>query len=225
MPWYFALPIVTLLAVLPFFLRAEYQRRRSVMLPLKLVCSLCFVLLGVFGAVIGRAGPVAAYDGLMLAGLVLSLAGDMLLGWSLERRTFLLGLVAFLVAHLLYSTAFSLANGFSAWDLLIMAVVAGGCVAAYQFLDMDLGKMKIPVLVYLLVISFMLTKAFSSLYLGGITGAALWLVVIGAVLFFVSDALLALVKFQRNPARANRAMNLTAYYIGQTLLALSLYFF
>ena len=37
----------------------------------------------------------------------------------------MLGLVAFLVAHVLYSTAFTLANGFSAWDLLIMAVVIG----------------------------------------------------------------------------------------------------
>jgi len=46
----------------------------------------------------------------------------------------------------------------------------------------------------------------------------------GAVLFFVSDALLALVKFQRKPARYFRAMNLTAYYLGQILLALSLYF-
>ena len=61
--------------------------------------------------------------------------------------------------------------------------------------------------------------------MGGITGMALGLVVIGAILFFLSDALLALVKFQRNPARANRAINLTAYYTGQILLALSLYFF
>ncbi len=225
MPWYLIVPILILIAMLPFFLRAEYQHRRSTMLPLKLVCSLCFLSLGVLSAVNGLAGPVPAYDGLMLTGLALSLVGDMLLGWSLERRTFLLGLIAFLVAHVLYTTAFSLANGFSAWDLLIIAGVVGGCIAAYNVLDMDLRTMKIPVLIYLLVISLMLAKAFSSLYLGGITGTALGLVVIGAILFFLSDALLALVKFQRNPARANRAINLTAYYMGQILLALSLYFF
>jgi len=105
-----------------------------------------------------------------------------------------------------------------------MVGVVGACIAAYRVLDMDLGTMKIPVLAYVLIISFMLTKALSSLYLGGITGPALGLVIGGAVLFFVSDALLALVKFQRKPARYFRAMNLTAYYLGQILLALSLYF-
>ncbi len=225
MPWYLAVPIVILLVVLPFFLRAEYRGTRSTRLPLKAVCSLCFVALGAISAATGLKGPVAAYDGLMLAGLGLSLVGDLLLGWSLERRTFLFGLVAFLVGHVLYSAAFTLANGFAAWDLLIMAAIVGGCIAAYKVLDLDLGKMKIPVLVYLLIISFMLTKALSSLYLGGITGAALWLVVIGAILFFISDALLALVKFQRKPAKAFRAINLTCYYMGQVLLALSLFFF
>lgn len=225
MPWYLAVPIVILLVVLPFFLRAEYRGTRSTRLPLKAVCSLCFVALGAISAITGIKGPVAAYDGLMLAGLGLSLVGDMLLGWSLERRTFLFGLVAFLIGHVLYSAAFTLANGFAAWDLLIIAVIVGGCIAAYKVLDLDLGKMKTPVLVYLLIISFMLTKALSSLYLGGITGAALWLVVIGAILFFISDALLALVKFQRKPARAFRAINLTCYYLGQVLLALSLFFF
>lgn len=225
MPWYLAAPIILLLVVLPFFLRAEYRSPRRVKLPLKLVCSLCFLSLGVLSAVTGVKGPAPAYDALMLAGLALSLAGDMLLGWSLQRPTFLFGLVVFLAAHVLYSTAFTLANGFSAWDLLIMVGVVGACIAAYRVLDMDLGKMKIPVLAYLLIISFMLVKALSSLYLGGITGPALWLVIGGAVLFFISDALLALVKFQRKPARYFRAMNLTAYYLGQILLALSLYFF
>lgn len=225
MSGYLALPILVLLAVLPFFLRAEYKSGRSVKLPLKFVCSLCFMALGIIGAVLGVTGPLAAYDGLMLAGLALSLVGDMLLGWSLARRPFMLGLVSFLVAHILYSTAFTLANGFSAWDLLLLVALLAGSLAAYRVLALDLGKLKIPVAAYLLVISFMLTKALSSLYLGGITGTARWLVVVGAILFFISDALLALVKFQKNPVPAFRAINLTTYYLGQILLALSLYFY
>lgn len=225
MPGYLAIPIVTFLAVMPFYLRAEYRFERRVFMPLKLVCSLCFLTAGLISAALGRTGPVPAYDGLMIGGLVLSLIGDMLLAWSLERPFFTLGLLSFLAAHVLYSTAFTLANGFSAWDLLLLAALLVGCFAAYKVLALNLGRLKIPVIAYLLVISFMLTKAVSSLYLGGIDAPARWLVVAGAVLFFISDAVLALIKFQRNPARANRAINLSTYYAGQILLALSLFFF
>lgn len=222
---YFAIPIVVFLATLPFYLSAEYRSGRRAYLPLKLVCSLCFLTVGLIGAGLGRSGPVAAYDGLMIAGLVLSLIGDMLLAWSMARRTFILGLLAFLVAHVMYTTAFSLANGFSAWDLLLLGVILAGAFAGYKVLALDLGQLKLPVVAYLLVISAMLTKAISSLYLGGITSPARWLVVIGAVLFFISDGVLALIKFQDHPAKADRAINLTTYYLGQILLALSLFFF
>lgn len=225
MSGYFAIPLVVILAVMPFYLRAEYRFDRRTYLPLKLVCSLCFLTVGLISAALGRTGPVPAYDGLMIGGLVLSLIGDVLLAWSTERSFFILGLLSFLVAHVLYSTAFTLANGFSAWDLLLLAALLVGCFAAYKVLALDLGKLKIPVIAYLLVISFMLTKAVSSLYLGGIDALARWLVVVGAVLFFISDGVLALIKFQRNPARADRAINLSTYYLGQILLALSLFFF
>jgi len=225
MSGYFAIPLVVILAVMPFYLRAEYRFDRRTYLPLKLVCSLCFLTVGLISAALGRTGPVPAYDGLMIGGLVLSLIGDVLLAWSTERSFFILGLLSFLVAHVLYSTAFTLANGFSAWDLLLLAALLVGCFAAYKVLALDLGKLKIPVIAYLLVISFMLTKAVSSLYLGGIDAPARWLVVVGAVLFFISDGVLALIKFQRNPARADRAINLSTYYLGQILLALSLFFF
>lgn len=225
MTGYLAVPIAVFLATLPFYLRAEYQPGRRTKLPLKLVCSLCFLTIGMISAVFGSNGPVRAYDRLMLAGLVMSLVGDMLLAWSMARRTFLMGLVSFLIANVLYSTAFTLANGLSAWDVLLMAALVGGSFAAYRMLALDLRSMKIPVLAYLLVISFMLTKALSSLYLGGISGTAGWLVVVGAILFFISDGVLALVQFQHQPAKADRAINLVTYYTGQILLALSLYFF
>lgn len=225
MPGYLAIPIVAFLAVMPFYLRAEYRFKRREFMPLKLVCSLCFLTVGLISAALGRTGPAPAYDGLMIGGLVLSLIGDMLLAWSLDKPFFTLGLLAFLVAHVLYSTAFTLANGFSAWDLLILVALVAGCFAAYKVLALNLGRLKIPVIAYLLVISFMLTKALSSLYLGGIDAPARWLVIVGAILFFVSDGVLALIKFQRNPARANRAINLSTYYVGQILLALSLFFF
>lgn len=225
MPGIFALPALLFVFGLPVFITAEYRAGKKVILPLKLVCSLCFCLTGWLGLRLGTAGPVPAYDGLMLAGLLFSLAGDLALVWASLRRAFLGGLAAFLVAQALYTLAFSLANGLSTWDLVVYALLLCIPLAGYRWLDIDLGQMKVPVIAYVLVITAMLTKAISSLYLGGIAGPAAGLVVAGAALFYISDAILALHKFQRSPAACCRAANLVTYYLGQMLLAGSLFYF
>jgi uncharacterized membrane protein YhhN len=170
-------------------------------------------------------GPPTTYDFLILTGLCFSLLGDLALVWKDERRPFMLGLAAFLVAQILYGVAFTLVTGFSGWDLLIFATLFLGPVVAYRFLDMDVGRMKIPVIAYVLVIAFMFAKALSALYLGGIPRPAAWLAIFGAGLFYASDALLALFKFHRRQITAFRVANLTSYYIGQFLLALSIFAF
>jgi uncharacterized membrane protein YhhN len=221
----FTFPTLVFAVALPTFLWAEYRAGRRTTLLTKLTCSLCFIVFGILGAAFGRQGPVAAYDGLMLAGLFLSLVGDLALVWGDQRRMFMLGLAAFLTAHLLYTAAFILANGLALWDLPILAALLAFPLTAYRFLDMDCGKMKGAVLAYMVVISVMLTTALSTLYLGGISGPAYWLVPIGAVLFYFSDGILALVKFRRRCSACFRAINLITYYLGQVLLALSLFFF
>jgi uncharacterized membrane protein YhhN len=225
MPGFFAFPAFLMAFTLPVFLRAEYRSGLRPILLLKMVCSLCFLAFGLLGIVYHSwQGPVVAYDWLVLAGLIFSLLGDMALVWGKQRRPFLFGLVLFLVAQVLYSTAFSLVNELSGWDLLVLVVIVAAVLEAYRFLDMDLGQLKIPVLAYVLVISFMMTKALSTLYLRGLTGPAAWLVPVGAALFFASDGFLALFKFQRHPVDAFRGVNLVTYYLGQVLLALTIYF-
>lgn len=225
MPKEFLLPALVFAPALPAFIIAEYRAGRKLVFALKLLCSLCFVLTGWLGMRLGARGPVPAYDGLMLAGLLFSLLGDLALVWSQRRKPFLLGLAAFLIAQVVYTVAFSLANGFSLADLAVFAAALAIPLAGCRFLAIDLGRMKTAVIAYVLVISAMLAKAVSSLYLGGITAPAVGLVVVGAALFFASDAILALHKFQRRPRAWYRAANLLTYYIGQMLLAASLYFF
>ena len=45
---------------------------------------------------------------------------------------------------------------------------------------------------------------------------------VGTLLFFVSDVILILNTFGGNPQFRNRVINLTLYYAGQVLIALSL---
>lgn len=224
MPTFFWIPLIVFVICLPAFLLAELgTTRKSIVLPLKVLCSLCFLSLAGLGMAVGPS--VTGYDRWMFAGMAFSMLGDIALVWKEERKAFLVGLAAFLVAQILYSIAFSLQNGFSPWDALVFLLLVGAPIAAYRFIDMDVGKMKIPVVAYVAVIALMLTKALSSLYLHGMPSPAMEYAIVGAVLFYLSDVFLALFKFHRRPHKALRAANLTTYFIGQMLLAFSLSLF
>jgi len=225
MPAWFLAPYILFLAAFPMFLIAVYRSGRKKVLLLKMACSLCFILVGALGFALGKLQSPPIYDMLMITAFCLSLLGDLALAWKDNQHTFLLGLVAFLIAQVCFGVTFSFYNHFATLDILVFAVLFIGPILAYLFLHLDVGDLKIPVLVYLLVIAFMFTKALSSLYLKGISLPAQWLVAVGAGLFYFSDAILALNKFQRQPSKYLRTINLITYYAGQMLLASSLYFF
>jgi uncharacterized membrane protein YhhN len=82
-----------------------------------------------------------------------------------------------------------------------------------------LGKMKGPVLFYILVICFMVNRAVSTFFGTAFTTTQAWLLTLGAMLFWLSDLVLAINRF-RHPFEANR-LGLFLYYGGQLLIALS----
>lgn len=126
--------------------------------------------------------------------LLFSLLGDVLLMFDEHSSTnFILGLLAFLVAHIMYILVFlkhrnpsKNANGFGI-ILLIYALVL------FYFLKNGLGEMLMPVLVYMTVILTMSITAF--LRKGKVTKISYHFVFLGAVLFMISDSILALDKF------------------------------
>jgi uncharacterized membrane protein YhhN len=162
---------------------------------------------------------------LLLAGLAFSLAGDVLL--MLVSRAnpefFLFGLASFLLAHLCYIASFSQYPGWSRgyllgkpwWTVLfVLYLVAflfylGGALA---------GLMRLAVPVYAAVITFM---AMSALHLGGrMEQAAVRTLFAGALLFVISDSLIAIYKF-KYPETAGAAFSLgimVTYIAGQYLI-------
>lgn len=151
-------------------------------------------------------------------GLVLSLGGDVALMFK-SNRAFLVGLELFLLAHLVYSIAFTVPNGFHPEDLISGAVLLAVAVAVYLYLKPGLGSMKGPVILYMLVICFMVNRAVSTFYGDAFTNTQAWLITLGAILFFLSDLMLAVNRF-RHPFEAQR-LGLFLYYGGQLLIALS----
>jgi len=155
------------------------------------------------------------YGTMILVGLALSFLGDVLL-ISMDMRAFRGGLVSFLLGHVAYAVAFwglGPSWGVSLGVGVILVVVA---VVIMRWLGPHLGKMFIPVVAYVVVITVMVLLASGTVGVGD--GGAVR--VAGAVAFFLSDLSVARDRFVAQ-GFINRAWGLPMYYGGQLLLAYS----
>jgi uncharacterized membrane protein YhhN len=162
------------------------------------------------------ATPVpAAYKTFILGGLVFSLLGDVAL--MFPDRWFTAGLAAFLGAQILYILAFRPLPGHPVAPATFLPFVLFGLLMFF-LLAPRLGPMKFPVFVYIAAIIVMAGLAASRYVDRGGTRALLAFV--GAVLFLVSDSVLAYDRFARKIPGA-RLIVLGTYFPAQLLIALS----
>lgn len=206
-----------------FFIWTEYNWEQRKTLITKGISSLLFIAIGV-SSFLGMNTP-KDYALWIIAALVMGLVGDLFLVFSQVLKNFILGLVAFLIGQIIYGIVFLKFGGFMVYDIIIYIVLVAIGLLGYKKCNLELGRMKIPVLFYLLIIAFMFTMAASTIYKDGFNALTTTLIVAGATLFLVSDILLAFVRFQKDSKPYLRGMNLALYYSGQILLALSIWAF
>ena len=131
--------------------------------------------------------------------LFFSWCGDVLLMFQGENEIFfLLGLSAFLIAHIFYIIFFHKVRikekiKSNLWLLIVVVVYYAALIT---LLYPHLADMKAPVLVYGIVISFMFMLAMHMLFIKKRI-AGKWMV-IGALLFVISDSILAINKFYQS---------------------------
>jgi uncharacterized membrane protein YhhN len=157
----------------------------------------------------------SGYGRAVLLGLVLCFVGDVLL-ISKHRKSFLAGLVSFLLGHLAFAAACLVrgvvlpASVFSGFVLVQLAVLVWLWLGPHVE-----SAMRVPVLAYIAVITLMVALA-----LGSVAHAASPALVIGAIFFFLSDLSVARDRFVA-PGFVNRAWGLPLYYAAVLLLAAS----
>ena len=172
----------------------------------KAVPVLC---LGVW--LLGRPGRAAR---LAAAGMVASAVGDLFL--EHPNLPFVGGMAAFAVAHLLYVAAFvSDGRRLAAGRAVPFAVWIGGLVG---YCWSGLGPLQIPVAVYGCVIGAMMWRASARLGDPAVLPALARAGAIGAVLFAVSDSLIAL-KLVGAVFTGQRALIILLYWAGQVGIA------
>jgi uncharacterized membrane protein YhhN len=162
------------------------------------------------------AAPVpAAYKTLVLTGLILSLLGDVAL--MFPDKWFTAGLVAFLAAQVSYILAFKPLPGHPVSPATFLPFVLFGLLMFF-LLAPKLGPMKLPVFIYIAAITTMAGFAAARFIDRG--GTKPLLAFIGAVLFLISDSVLAYDRFARKVPGA-RVIILGTYFPAQLLIALS----
>jgi uncharacterized membrane protein YhhN len=136
---------------------------------------------------------------LLLTALFFSWVGDIILMYADKGELyFIFGLVAFLISHIVYIALFNRQlktenNKNKLIFLMGIGVILTYLSAMLLLLLPSLGDLKIPVIIYAIVISTMLLFAFK--------GSLHWqnpaniFILLGAIIFVASDSILAINKF------------------------------
>ncbi len=187
----------------------EYRGPRQLVYIFKPLTMVFILLIAILGQ-----GTSPFYRSMIIVGLLFSLAGDIFL--MLPRDRFIAGLAAFLVAHLFYITAFVQEIGPPGWWRLIPFLLFGAIM--YIILAPSLGRMRMPVIAYMATILTMAWFACERWEQIGQSRALM--AAIGAVLFVISDTILAINRF-RYRFNLARLLNLTTYFAAQVMIASS----
>jgi len=147
--------------------------------------------------------------------LAFSSMGDALLDLGPERF-FIGGLLAFLVAHLIYILLFVRNRARplkpTGWQLAFVAAVLVYSVLLSQWLAPGLGALAWPVMIYVCVITVMVVSAI-------LAGFSKPWVCSGVILFLISDSILAVNKF-KSPVLLGGYLVWATYYLGQYGIAM-----
>ena len=201
-----------LLAGLLLFEKNGNQRGR---LPTKTILSCLFILIALL-----QPHPLRQYGYILLIGLFFCLGGDVFLALPRERM-FLFGLVSFLLGHVCYVLGFFHVADLNQWTWGGGAIGLVVSSLVFFWLRPHLGPLLIPVIAYIIVITAMVIGAFTVVGDTRLPSPGRFLVIFGAVSFYISDLFVARDRFLKTEF-VNRLIGLPLYYGGQFLLAFSI---
>lgn len=125
-------------------------------------------------------------------GLAIALLGDFLNLDMSNPFVVIRGLIIFVVAYLTYAIGLTVLNGFQKPDLYVGIVALAAYAGLMIYLMPFLGDMKIPGLIYGLILPFLVTRAISTLWGGHFTRAQAMLLIIGTGMVYLGDIEFAL---------------------------------
>ncbi len=191
-------------------------------LPEKTLCSICFVAVA---AVCAHLGSRQEAFWQLLPALLCCVVGDVVLAVYNRRQGsgwFLAGLSAFLGGHALFVWGLCQLQPLG-WPVPVAAGIGMAGALGLSFLPgMKLGRMRPWVVLYAAFVSGLLGKGVQLAF--GIGQPWCFLVLAGALLFWVSDLLILFLYFYEKKHIAVHVANLLTYYYAMFLIGISFAF-
>jgi len=203
----------------------------------KAIASLGFIILGSI-AIIERMNQnlldISLLDLLpgailFLLGLVCGLIGDILLALRPlrdvrdDKKIIISGIASFSLGHLFYMTGLIYFSNFNYLSIVFGAIMTLVIYFGSIWLKFEMGIARIPSLVYTFLIFTMVGQAISMGFQFEFHTFST-LLSIGAILFAISDLILAPIYFKGEKSDMLVIANLSTYYAAQLFIAISLFY-
>ncbi|ENZ03261.1 hypothetical protein HMPREF1092_00447 [Clostridium thermobutyricum] len=160
---------------------------------------------------------------IIILSLFFGFLGDVFLIKSKNSNFFIIGLLSFLIGHIFYIVELFKNINFKnfyfiyLFTLLIPIIIS---YFIYKTIKHNLYNFKIPVIIYIFIIGFMLSL--SIFYFLTNTTSFSFIAMLGAILFVLSDSILSISTFKGSFKRDSFFIMIT-YIMAQFLLSYSLY--
>ncbi len=185
---------------------------------IKALTSSIFVIIGIINTIFAiKSKANLKFPIIMLVGLVLAMLGDILLGVD-----FIVGAALFAAGHVFFFISYCALSKFTFIDIIYGVIIFVPSVLFMIFAPMfNYGGilMEVVCVVYAVIISFMVGKSISLLV--SRKNMLSLLILIGSVMFFLSDFMLLLVRF--GDIAIADILCLVLYYPAEFLLAFSIF--
>lgn len=212
-------PINLLLIILYLIARNKKDlKRTAVYQPL---CTFTSLIVAALSLLSPRSE--ASYTIWILVGLGLCFLADIFNIDMNNDRILFAAIAVFIIAYLEYAITWTVFNdGFKWADFFVGILFVLIYISLMRLYWKNLGKYKLPILIYGLIMPFMVTRAISTLFGDGFSLAAAILVTIGSSMLFLGDIEYGLHRF-RKPRKFT--IGPVCYAGGQLLIALSCAYF
>ncbi len=217
----YIIPILVNIILIVVYLVARNRgdlKRTAIIQPLTTFLSLTIAGLSVFDPHTNQ-----TYTIWILVGLGLCFTADIFNIDMNNDKIFIAGILFFMVAYLEYAVVFTVFNqGFHANDVLIGILFLLIYILLICLYWKKLGKYKLPIMIYGIILPFMVTRAISTLSGSVFPMTAAVLITAGSLLIFMGDVEYGIQRFYK-PGKFT--VGPICYAGGQLLVALSCAYF
>lgn len=210
------------------YLVVELTQKPIISIFIKALASLSFIILGMTRLLVG-AFSCPTIVGWFLLGLAAGMVGDIILALrplrpkEEDKLIIVFGIISFSIGHVFYLLGLLTIDNLSPMSLLVGLLVMSIVIMMSYVMKFKMGIARIPSYFYAFLIFLMIGQ---TIYLSVQYQMAspLLLIVSGALLFGISDLILAPIYYANMKSKWMIALNLITYYGAQILIATSIFY-